>query len=103
MTLIELANLLESTGYPVAYSHFKTTTNPPFIVYIETPSTNFFADNKVYRKGLNVDVEVYTDYKDTEVENKIESLFDEHDIPWESNEVWIESEKLFQRIYEISI
>jgi hypothetical protein len=108
MTLIELKRLLDQSGYPVAYNHFTATENnpappPPFIVYMAPSTTNFKADNRVYSKVNNVTVELYTNYKDLAAEQNLESLFDTNDIPWDADETWIESEKLFQRIYDIGV
>ncbi len=38
MTLQEINNILKSTGYGVAYSHFNTPTKPPFITNLKTNS-----------------------------------------------------------------
>lgn len=108
MTLLELVNLLKSTGYPVAYSHFVNTEhnpapNPPYICYTLPGTENFNADNKVYHKITDVDIELYTNNKDFEAEKKIEDLLDANDIPWESTEVWIEEEKMYQKIYEVRL
>lgn len=108
MTLTELNNLLVATGYPVAYSHFIKTVNtplpsPPFICYLSTGSSNFFADNKVYKKINDIQIELYTTKKDLVAESKLETLLDENEIPYDSTEVWIESEKLFQKIYEVRL
>ncbi|MCK0471394.1 hypothetical protein [Halalkalibacter sp. APA_J-10(15)] len=108
MTLQELNTLLEATGLPVAYSHFKATDNnpvpdPPFITYLVSGSDNLMADNKVYKKISNVEVELYTKKKNLEVEQKLEDLFDENGIPYETYETWIESQRVFQKIYEIGV
>ena len=103
MTLTELANILLAAGYPVAYSHFKEEQTTPFITYRETMTDNFKADNHVYKKIPLVDVELYTDKKDLTAESKLETLFDQHEIAWNSTETFIESEKIFQRIYEIKL
>lgn len=103
MTLAELKTILEAAGFPVAYSHFKKPVSPPFIVYLAGPSANFHADNKVYKKSINVRIELYTDKKDLAAENKLESLLDENEIPYESDETFIESEQLFLKIYEVRL
>ncbi|HZH62392.1 MAG TPA: hypothetical protein VEY70_23050 [Metabacillus sp.] len=108
MTLSELKVILKATGYPVAYSHFKVTPNnptptPPFIAYMVDGSSNLFADNKVHKKISNIRVELYTDIKNEEVEAKLESLLDEHGLAYESDETWIESQQLFQKIYEMGL
>lgn len=106
MMLGELKNILKSTGYPVAYSHFNPTNEnpmpePPFIVYLEVYSSNFIADNKVHTKVRNVQIELYTNKKNLVAESKLETVLDENEIPYQTTETFIESEKLFQKIYEV--
>lgn len=108
MTALELVNILKATGYPVAYSHFIGDENnpapdPPFICYVLPETNNFMADNKVYHKISDVDIELYTDNKDFSAEKKIEDLLDSHEIPWESYEAYIESEKMYQKLYEVRL
>ncbi|WP_226619871.1 hypothetical protein [Cytobacillus firmus] len=108
MKLIEFKQLLDQTGYPVAYFQFKTTEStpapsPPFLVYYTPSTSNFKADNKVYSKITNITVELYTNYKNLAIEQTLESLFEANDLAWEADEVWIESEQLFQRIYDIGV
>lgn len=108
MIFAELKALLEQTGYPVTYSHFIPTTNnpvpdPPYICYLETFSSNFSADNKVYKKAPNIHVELYTKKKDLSAESKLETILDSSEIPYETSETFIESEGLFQKIYEVRL
>ena len=103
MRLQELVNILKATGYPVAYSHFKSRQKPPFICYKETGTNNFKADNMVFKKIPLIDVELYTTDKDLVAESNLESVLKENNIPWEAIETYIESEKVFQRIYEITL
>lgn len=103
MTLKELNNILKVTGYPVAYFQFKESVNPPFIVYFSPYSSNFNADNRVYKRIDNIQIELYTKHKDLEAEKKLEDLLDENEIVYETTEEWIDSEKVFQRIYEVRL
>ncbi|MDU2670594.1 MAG: hypothetical protein E7C49_01155 [Clostridium sp.] len=103
MTLNALEDILKNTNYPVKYSHFSKPVTPPYITYIAIRSGNFIADNKVYKKIDNIQIELYTSKKDLEAENTLENLLDENDIAYEYDEAWIESEKLFQRIYEVRL
>jgi len=96
-----LFNLLKSTGLPIAYHHFVSPPTPPYIVYLFSYSSNFGADNRAYSKQSNYQVELYTAKKDPVREKLIEDLFDEHDIFWEKTETYIESEDLYQVLYEI--
>lgn len=108
MTLSEVNTILKATGYPVAYSHFKESDttplpSPPFICYMSAYSSNLKADNKVYHKIDNLQIELYTNKKDLIAEKTLEDLLDNNDIAYESTETWIDSEQLFQKIYEVRL
>lgn len=108
MTSNDIYTILEVTGYPVAYSHFIGTTttplpSPPYITYLSAYSSNLKADNKVYKKIDNLQIELYTNKKDLIAEKKLEDLLDINEIAYDSTEVWIDSEKLFQKIYEVRL
>ncbi|MEK4502801.1 hypothetical protein [Bacillus sp. FSL R12-0069] len=105
MTLGELIKILEATGYPVAYSHFTATPNnpvpaPPYICILVDGSANLMADNKVYHKINDLNIELYTVKKDLTAEAKLEQVLDDHEIPYDSYGTFIESEKMYQKIYE---
>ena len=61
------------------------------------------ADDVVYNKIDNLQIELYTLKKDLVAEKKLEDLLDLNEIAYETAETWIEEEKLFQKIYEISL
>jgi len=108
MKMNELKTILEATGFPVAYSHFIETENeplpsPPFIVYLATYSSNFMADNKVHIPIENVQIELYTSKKDLEAEAIVEAVLNENELPFATTEAFIESEELFQKIYEMRL
>ena len=96
-----LFTLLKTIGLPVAYHHFASPPSPPYIVYLFSYSSNFGADNKVHGKANNYQVELYTTKKDPTSETLIEDLFDANDIFWDKTETYIESEGLYQVLYEI--
>ena len=53
----------------------------------------------MYFKASEVNIELYTDYKDLSAEQKVEAVLDKHGIFYEKSEVWIESEKLYEVLY----
>jgi hypothetical protein len=108
MNLQELHDILSSTGFPVTYSHFVESENEPlpsptFICYLNTFSTNFHADNIVYKANVNVQIELYTSKKDLEAESRVEEVLNANEIPFNTIETYIESEELFQIIYEVRL
>ena len=103
MTLTELAQALNSLGYPVAYSHFKSAETPPFICYLVTDSDTFTADDKPIHESVNVDIELYTTKKDLAVEKKIKDLLTRNELSWSYVETYIESEGVFKCTFSIQI
>ncbi len=105
MTHNELMELLEETGLPIAYDHFAEgeSLDPPFICFLYPGSDNFSADGKVWYKINQVNVELYTDLKNPELEDTVETVLDRHGIFYEKSEVWIESERLYEVLYTFEI
>lgn len=105
----ELADFHEAlklaTGLPVAYHHFKVgqATELPYIVYYSTGNDDFKADNKNYAKFKEINIELYTNKKDEASELKLTSFFDANEIPYNTYESYIEDEKMYEVLYEITI
>lgn len=105
MTLKQLKEILEESRYPVAYRMFAKQTLPtmPFIVYHETNSNHYEADNKVYQKVQEINVDLYTQTKNETAENKIETLLDNSDIIYVKYESYLQEEKAYMITYTIQI
>lgn len=99
MTLEELKTRCETNGFRYAYGVFKTATEPPHLIAITRDSNNFKADNKVYTK----DVEIQLDYtyitKDLEKQGLIEDTI-LGDVAWDkTDEVYLKDEDVWQVSY----
>ena len=96
-----VTKILEELGLPFAYDHFAEGESPetPFICYLSPGRDNFAADGKVYYKINEFHIELYTDYKDLELEERLEDILDDASIFYEKSETWIESEKLYEVLY----
>lgn len=96
-----LIKMIEEIKLPFAYDHFAEgeSPQPPYLCYFLSDTNNFAADGRVYLKVNEVHIELYTDIKDLLVEQKIESVLDDHDVFYEKSETWIESEKLYEVLY----
>ena len=105
MTHKEVIKLMESIGLPCAYDHFVEgeSPDPPFLVYLYPRSDNFAADGMVYFKANRLNIELYTDLKDVELEETVEAVLDKHGIFYEKSEVWIESENLYEVLYQMEV
>ncbi len=103
MKLNDLIALLKKSGLPVAYHHFVKAQVPPFLVVFHTGIEAVKADNRTYSSFENYNIELYTDKKDISLENKVKALLDGADIEYDCAETYIDSEKLFEVIFEITI
>ena len=105
MTKTEVAQMVKEFGLPYAYDHFAEgeSPEPPFVVYLYPNSDNFAADGKVYFKKDRLHVELYTDSKDIDLEKQIEDVLDAHDFFYNKWEVWIQSERLYEVLYQMEV
>ncbi len=105
MTPEQVFAVLRKTGLPVAYDHFAEgeSPDPPFIVFLFPGSSNMFADDKVYHKINQLNVELYTARKAPETEDALEGVLSDHEIPWEKSETWIPSEQMYEVLYQTEI
>ena len=105
MTYDDITNMLKEAGLPLAYDHFAEgeSPEPPFLIFLFPGSDNMFADNGVYFKISQLNMELYTDKKDPELEEKLEDILTAHEIPWEKSEVWIDSEKMYEVLCQTEI
>lgn len=105
MTYNDVISILEESDLPLAYDHFSEgeAPDPPFLVFLFPGSDNVFADDTVFQKIDELNIELYTDKKDPVTETKIESILISHDLSYEKKEVWIESEKMYEVLYQTQI
>lgn len=94
-----MRTLLLSVGVEVAYDHFKSKQTPPFILFRNTDSTTFKADNKSYWLDNNYIVDLVTDIKDPVIEKQLEALFDANDMPYDKEENFIDNEQIYDITY----
>lgn len=97
----ELLQMVKAIRIPSAYDHFAEgeSPDPPFLCFLTANSDNFSADGKVYMKIMEVHLELYTDRKDPEAEQKVEAILDQYEMVYDKTETWIDTEKLYEVLY----
>ena len=97
--------MLKEIELPFAYDHFAEgeSPDPPFLVYLMPSADSFAADGIAYFKVNNLHLELYTDIKDPELEEKIESVLTKYGLFYSKSEVWISSEKLYEVLYQLEV
>lgn len=100
-----LLSLLQEFNFPYAYHHFAEgeSPEPPFLIYLIPKNHHFSADGKIYHKTMLVRLELYSDKKDIENESTMENVLERNDIYYQKSSLWIESESLYETIYEIEM
>lgn len=101
----QVVAMAEETGLPFAYDHFVEgqSPEPPFLVFLYPGANNFAADGITYFKVNRLHLELYTDEKSIELEEKVEAVLTRHGIFYGKSEVWIESENLYEVLYEMEV
>lgn len=106
MTTQEVALLVGSIGLPFAYDHFSAEDapgGPPFICFMYPSSSNFAADDGVYKHVKALAIELYTDAKDPALEARVEAALDAAGLFYDTSETWIESERMYEVVYTTEI
>ena len=82
MTHEDVMQMLAETEIPFAYDHFAEgeSPDPPFICFLFPGSENFAADNVVYMEFSNLSIELYTDEKDPELEDRVEAVLNANEL-----------------------
>ena len=92
---MSIFEVLQSTGLPCAYSHFKTAQEPPYIVYIGRGQDVLEADNTHYWRDNKYQVEYYYKTKNEQNETDIENALLNAGFVYEKSEdVFIEDENV---------
>lgn len=95
-------NILKTAGLPVAYSHFKTAQEPPYIVYLGNGQDTFSADNSFYWSTNTYIVEYIFKTKNESAEKAIEkALLDNGYLYQKSEDTYIEDQGVFIIYYYV--
>lgn len=103
MTETELYTLLSgiSTTLPVAYDHFDSKVSTPFILYRNTSTNTFKADDVTYYSANEYIVDLVSDKKDKTLEELVEQAFNTNHLPFDKEETYFDDERIYQIRYFI--
>ena len=105
MTYKEVTAMIAEINVPYAYYEFTkdTAVEPPFVCFYYPESDDMYADDSNYQKIEHLTIEVYTDQKDFALEATTESVLRSHGLTWARSETRIDSERMFEVIYDMEI
>lgn len=104
MKLSDFVEILEELSIPFRYRSFKNGENPqtPYAVYYQEGLTVMNADNNVHQYIKEVTLELITDYKNEDLEDRVVETLSKHNLYFEhEGELYIDSEELYQVSYHI--
>ena len=105
MTYEEINEMMQEIGLPYAYQHFAEgeSPNPPFTIFLSPGEHTFGAEDLMYISFKTLHIELYTDEKSPEAEERVEEVLHQHNLYYTKTEAWIESEKLYEILYELEV
>ena len=105
MTYKEISTMLDGVGVPYAYYQFPDNTPqvPPFICFYYDGDNDLKADNVNYAAIRTLVIELYTAEKDFTLEDTVESVLKQNELPFSREEVYIDTEKLFMITYTMEV
>lgn len=101
----EVIAMIEETSLPYSYDHFAEGEVPelPYIAFRYPASDNTAADGMTYLTSARLNIELYSDLKDPAAEGRIEAVLSRYGIFYDKSETWIESESLYEVLYEMEV
>lgn len=105
MTYEQIKEMIAEVGIPFAYYQFdEDTAKPtPFLCFYYSDSDSFVADNMNYVKVQTLVIELYTDEKEFDLEETIERILNENELPFDHVESYIDSEKMLMQTYTTEV
>ena len=105
MTLQELYKQLKHLQLPVQYYMFQEGQAPdlPYIIYYNPSEQHLNADNFTLFVTKDVIIEVYSEFKDLSLEDKLKELFDKNKLTYTFQETYLKDERMYMLAYQISL
>lgn len=99
----KMRELLNSSGIPFAYHIWKNPPALPWGVYRFSNTSEMYADGVLYFAVKQYQIELYTDRKQPQTEQKLEDVLTHANIAFSKSETYIESEQMYQILYECEV
>lgn len=103
MTIEEFVSMLKESGLPVTHYQWPVGKVPdlPYLVYLIPQSAGEYADNQTWAEICEIDVELYSEQRNFQLEDQIKKIFNAHELPYTTEFNYIESEQMFQTIFHL--
>ena len=103
MTLEDLDTRCKNGNIQYAYGAFQESVSPPHLVALEIATNNFFAENEVYCRVGEIQLDLTMDYIDFDLIDKVENKI-LYDVCWNKTEAtYLSDENVWQISYFFEI
>ena len=99
----ELLAILAPVGIPWAYHHWDSPPPPPYGVYLEGGYEPLYADDRNYLNVRTIRLEVYSPVRDPALDARVEAALTAGGLTYEADFEYLESEGLYESIFEIEV
>ena len=105
MTYAEVSTMINSIGLPFAYYQFPEGTDQacPFICFFFEGSNDLAADNTNYQRIRPLSIELYTDNKDFELEQTVETALNNAGLVYAREESYLNNERMYMVTFTTDI
>ena len=105
MKISEINTMVGSIGLSFDYYQFPDGTDqaPPYVLWFLSRDNDMMADDENYCDIEQLNIELYTSFKDFEKEAQVESALKANNFTYHKESVFIDSEKLYQTSYEMEV
>lgn len=105
MTFKELNTMVKSIGLPSNYYQWPMGNVPalPYILFYYPSRDDFFADGVNYAKKTLMNIELYSQEKDFELEEQVETILEENGIAYDKEEQYISDERMYEVLYTMEV
>lgn len=105
MTHKQFKTMLDGMQIPTAWYQFPEATAkaPPFICFFSTGRDDMIADDMNYSPIERMVVELYTDAKDFDLEDRLEAILTAGGFVYTKEEEYLDEEHMHETIYEMDL
>lgn len=105
MTFKELNSMIKSIGLPSNYYQWPEGEEHdlPYILFYYPSRNDILADGINYVKNTRMNIELYSEEKDFELESQVEAVLEANGLVYDKEEQYISEERMYEVLYTMEV